>query len=54
MNRIILDTNVLASGMINAHGHPGRLVDLLREEMIELIVDEFVYSHLLNISESGA
>ncbi len=35
MNRIVLDTNVLVSGMINAHGHPGRIVDLLREGMID-------------------
>lgn len=44
MNRIVLDTNVLVSGMINAHGYPGRIVDLLREEMIELIVDDRVLS----------
>lgn len=44
MNRIVLDTNVLVSGMINAHGYPGRIVDLLREEMITLIVDDRVLS----------
>ncbi len=44
MNRIVLDTNVLVSGMINAHGSPGRIVDLLREELIELIVDDRVLS----------
>jgi len=44
VNRIVLDTNVLISGMINAHGSPGRIVDLLREDMIELIVDDCVLS----------
>ena len=44
MNRIVLDTNVLVSGMINAFGPPGRNVDLLREGMIELVVDDRVLS----------
>ena len=44
MNRIVLDTNVLVSGMINAYGPPGRIVDLLREGMVELVVDDRVLS----------
>lgn len=51
MNRIVLDTNVLVSGMINAYGSPGRIVDLLREGMIELVVDDRVlleYRMVLN------
>jgi len=40
VNRIVLDTNVLVSGMINAHGRPGRVVDLVREEQVELVVDD--------------
>ena len=44
MKRIVLDTNVLVSGMINSHGPPGRIVDLLREEMVELVVDDRVLS----------
>lgn len=44
MNRIVLDTNVLVSGVINAFGPPGRIVDLLREGMIELVVDDRVLS----------
>lgn len=44
MNRIVLDTNVLVSGMINAFGPPGRIVDLLREGMIELVVDDRILS----------
>jgi putative PIN family toxin of toxin-antitoxin system len=30
--------------MINAHGSPGRIVDLLREDMVELVVDDRVLS----------
>lgn len=51
MNRIVLDTNVLVSGMINAYGPPGRIVDLLREGMVELVVDDRVlleYRMVLN------
>ncbi len=44
MNRIVLDTNVLVSGMINAHGAPGRIVDMVREEHVELVVDDRVLS----------
>ena len=44
MSRIVLDTNVFVSGMINAFGPPGRIVDLLREGMIELVVDDRVLS----------
>jgi putative PIN family toxin of toxin-antitoxin system len=42
VKRIVLDTNVLVSGMINAHGAPGRIVDLIREERLELVVDDRV------------
>jgi putative PIN family toxin of toxin-antitoxin system len=51
MNRIVLDTNVLVSGMINAHGAPGRIVDLVREERVELVVDDRIlaeYREVLN------
>lgn len=38
--RIVLDTNVLISGMINPFGPPGRIVDLLRAGVINLAVDD--------------
>ena len=38
--RLVLDTNVLVSGMINPLGAPGRIVDLLREGELELTVDD--------------
>ena len=51
MIRIVLDTNVLISGMINPHGAPGRIVDLVREGIVELVVDDRIlaeYSDVLN------
>jgi len=40
MNSIVLDTNVLISGMINARGAPGQILDLVRGSVIELVVDD--------------
>lgn len=51
MIRIVLDTNVLVSGMINAVGPPGRIVDLIREGHVELVVDDRLlaeYSEVLH------
>ncbi len=38
--KIVLDTNVLISGMLNPHGPPGRIVDLLRSGTLTLVVDD--------------
>jgi putative PIN family toxin of toxin-antitoxin system len=37
---IVLDTNVLVSGIISPHGPPGRIVDLLRAGEIRLVMDD--------------
>lgn len=38
--RLVLDTNVLVSGLLSAGNAPGRIVDLLRAGKIQLQVDE--------------
>jgi uncharacterized protein len=38
--KIVLDTNVLISGMLNPSGPPGRIVDLLRSGALQLTVDD--------------
>lgn len=51
MTRVVLDTNVLVSGMINPHGAPGRIIDLIREGFVELVIDDRIlaeYSEVLN------
>jgi len=51
MTRLALDANVLVSGMINPFGPPGRILDLVRESVLELAVDDRVlaeYSEVLN------
>lgn len=37
---IVLDTNVLVSGLINGAGVPGKIVDLLMEGRIQIAYDE--------------
>jgi len=51
MRRIVVDTNVLVSGMINAAGPPGRITDLIREGLLGVVVDDRIlaeYSEVLN------
>jgi uncharacterized protein len=38
--RIVLDTNVLVSGLLSPHGPPGRLVDLVVAGELRLLVDD--------------
>ena len=38
--KIVLDTNVLVSGLINAEGAPGRIVDLMQSGVLEVLVDD--------------
>ena len=37
---VVLDTNVLVSGLINPSGAPGRIVDLLRSGQLRSVVDD--------------
>lgn len=36
----VLDTNVLVSGLLNPHGPPGRIVDLLLAGSLQLLFDD--------------
>lgn len=49
--RIVLDTNVLVSGLISAKAAPGRILDLLRAGRITLVLDDRIlaeYHEVLN------
>ena len=37
---MVVDTNVLVSGLIDPHGYPGRIVDLLRVDVLQVVVDD--------------
>jgi putative PIN family toxin of toxin-antitoxin system len=41
---IVLDTNVLVSGLISARAAPGRIVDLLRAGKITLVLDDRIFA----------
>jgi putative PIN family toxin of toxin-antitoxin system len=38
--RVVIDTNVLVSGIINPHGGPGRIIDALLAEQLSLLFDD--------------
>lgn len=38
--KIVLDTNVLVSGLINGYGPPGKIIDLIRTGLILPVVDD--------------
>ncbi len=42
--KLILDTNVLISGLLNPQGPPGRIVDALRSGELQLIIDDRILS----------
>jgi uncharacterized protein len=47
--RIVLDTNVLISGMLNPSGPPGRIVDFMRTEVLQLVVDDRILSEYVDV-----
>lgn len=38
--KIVLDTNVLVSGLLNPHGPPGRVVDLIVSGAVKVLFDD--------------
>lgn len=49
--RIVLDTNVLVSGLMNPHGVPGRIVDLLLNGKLSLLYDDRILSEYRDVLE---
>jgi len=47
--KIVLDTNVLISGMLNPSGPPGKIVDLLRSGALQVVVDDRVLSEYTDV-----
>jgi putative PIN family toxin of toxin-antitoxin system len=42
--RVVIDTNVLVSGIINPHGPPGPIVDAILSEKITVLYDDRILS----------
>ena len=47
--RIVLDTNVLVSGLHNPSGTPGRIVDLVMGGQIKLLYDDRILGEYLDV-----
>ena len=47
--RLVLDTNVLVSGLLSAGNAPGRILDLLRAGKIQLQVDERIVAEYTGV-----
>jgi uncharacterized protein len=47
--RIVLDTNVLVSGLHNPRGTPGRIVDLVMGGRIQLLYDDRILGEYLDV-----
>jgi uncharacterized protein len=47
--KIVLDTNVLVSGLLSAHGPPGRIVDLLRSGTLQVVVDDRILGEYADV-----
>lgn len=47
--KIVLDTNVLISGILNPSGPPGRIVDFLRNGFLQLVIDDRIFSEYTDV-----
>lgn len=47
--KIVLDTNVLVSGLINPAGAPGRIVDRVRAGSLSLVVDDRILAEYRDV-----
>jgi len=46
---IVLDTNVLVSGMINPNGAPGRIIDLITAGSVNIAFDDRIFAEYCNV-----
>jgi putative PIN family toxin of toxin-antitoxin system len=49
--RIVLDTNVLVSGLMNPNGAPGRIVDLILGGQVQVLYDDRILGEYLDVLE---
>ncbi|MDY6844966.1 MAG: putative toxin-antitoxin system toxin component, PIN family [Thermodesulfobacteriota bacterium] len=47
--KIVLDTNVLLSGMLNPSAPPGRIVDFLRTGVLQLVIDDRIIAEYTDV-----
>ena len=49
MIRVVLDTNVVVSGLLSPSGPPGRIVDLVTHDLIQLIYSDEILSEYTEV-----
>jgi putative PIN family toxin of toxin-antitoxin system len=47
--RVVVDTNVLVSGVINPHGSPGRVLDSIVSQTITVLYDDRILSEYRDV-----
>ena len=47
--KIVLDTNVLISGLLNPNGPPGRVIDFLRSGVLQVIIDDRILAEYIDV-----
>ena len=48
--RVVLDTNVVVSGLLKAEGPPGQILDMVLEGALELVVDHRILEEYGSVS----
>jgi len=46
---IVLDTNVLVSGLLSAYGHPGRIIDALLADFVGIAYDDRMWGEYVEV-----
>jgi putative PIN family toxin of toxin-antitoxin system len=49
VRRIVLDTNVLVSGLISATNPPGRIIDGIRADEIRICIDDRIFTEYRDV-----
>lgn len=52
--KVVIDTNVLVSGLLNPHGSPGRTVDLLQVDALQVVVDDRILAEYHDVLRRDA
>lgn len=47
--KVVLDTNVLISGMLNPSGPPGQIIDFMRSDVLQLVVDDRILAEYIDV-----
>jgi len=46
---IVLDTNVLVSGLLSAYGHPARIIDFLLANSVSIAYDDRIWAEYVDV-----